>query len=142
MKFFRNICLLMCLALAFIISGCVASSAPYEPELASGLNVAERAPGSLGLDVLEYSWTFLNDGAHIRVRGTVRNNSGAPFQSVTLHAMLYDQKERLLARGSSYIAPTYLKPGAVGDFEFVTVASRDSGIRNTRLVSNCQTSGF
>lgn len=136
-------CLLcLCLSLSFFMSGCAAPGGPPVAALDANINIAERAPGSLEFDVMEYSWTYLNNGAHIRIRGTVRNTSAKTAQSVTLLGALYDQNGRLVASGTSYVAPTYLKPGAVGEFEITGVARRDSGVRNTRLVSNCQSNAI
>ncbi len=142
MRLFGKILPLFCFCAALVLAGCVGGPGLRAEAPPAGLNVSERAAGSLAFDVLEYNWAYLNDGAHIRIRGRVRNSSEEAFQAVILEGLLYDQRGRLVARGGSYIVPTYLKPGAVGEFEIITVAGRDSGVANTRLVSDCRTRGL
>ncbi len=140
---FRKLPPLFCLCAALVLAGCVGGGAARRDGIPpDGAAVSERAAGSLGFDVLDYNWTYLNEGAHIRIKGRVRNSSGEAFQAVILQGLLYDQRGRLVARGASYIVPTYLKPGAVGEFEIVTAAARDSGVASTRLVTDCQTNAL
>ncbi|UQZ91035.1 hypothetical protein C4J81_18150 [Deltaproteobacteria bacterium Smac51] len=139
---FNRILLLACVCASLVLTGCLGKDMTAEIGPQVDMDVAERAPGSLDFDVIDYRWSYFNDGAHIRIKGTARNNSTAAYQSVTLQGVLYDQKGRLVAHGTSYLAPTYLKPGATGDFEIVGIAARRSGVTNTRLVTNCRTTGY
>ncbi len=124
---------------AALLAGCGSHVASGGPLMGGEMDFAERAPGSLAVDVLDYNWAYVNNGAHIRIMGRALNSSGEPLQAVVLNAALYDDRGRLLAQGSSYITPTYLKPGAMGEFEFITAARREGRVARTRLETNCRT---
>ncbi|MDR1576695.1 MAG: FxLYD domain-containing protein [Deltaproteobacteria bacterium] len=98
-------------------------------------DTAELGPGSLKVEVVTYQWLMINGGTHIKVAGTVVNNTGKRLQSVTLNGVLHDQKGQPIAFGSSYVYPAYLSPGAEGTFEFVGLNKRERGLKNTRLVT-------
>ena len=89
---------------------------------------AVRSPDSLAIDVVEYTWTFYNNGRHIRITGQVRNNSDQVHQSVTLELTLADERGEAVAKGQTLVFPAYLRPGGIGEFELrsmVTSAGRN-----------------
>ncbi|MDR0548587.1 MAG: FxLYD domain-containing protein [Deltaproteobacteria bacterium] len=98
-------------------------------------DIAELGPGSLKVEVAAYQWILINGGVHVRVLGTVVNNTGQSLQSVTLNGVLHDQNGSPIAFGSSYVYPAYLAPGAQGTFEFVGLNKRERGLKHTRLVT-------
>lgn len=105
-------------ALALAAGGCI----KHEPRLQKAetltANVFETDPSGLTIDVVSLDWTYYNSGAHIRITGRVRNNSGQPQQAVTLYGQAFDEKGASILSGRSFITPTYLAPGAEGEFEF------------------------
>jgi hypothetical protein len=101
----------------------------------TNIDVAELGPGSLQLEVVNYSWGYLNGNTHVNIAGNVVNNTGAPIQGAIIMAILYDQTGSPVAYGESYVRPTYLPSGANGNFEFVALIKRPSGITATRLVT-------
>lgn len=111
----------------------MATTKPVQPAIEE--NVAERSPDSLAIDVVDFDWAYFNDGHHLRVVGSVRNNTGAPIQAVTLRCVLYDEMGRPIGHGESYLAPTYLPEGAEGSFEITIMPSRTKSIRHIRLVT-------
>lgn len=111
----------------------MATAKPVKPAIEE--NVAERAPDSLAIDVVDFDWTYFNDGYHLKLSGTVRNNTGAPIQAVTLGCTLYDEVGRPVGRGESYLSPTYLPDGSEGSFEITIMPSRTKGIQHIRLVT-------
>jgi hypothetical protein len=130
---YRALALLLLAAAALLVAGCV--TVPGERQAPTSVDVAETGPGSLKVDVTDYSWSYLTGNTHIRVSGNVVNNSGVPIQGVSLYATLHDQNGAPIAFGESYVAPTYLNPGATGTFEFTALAKRERGLKATRLVT-------
>jgi hypothetical protein len=96
--------------------------------------VAETAPGSLNILVLDYSWGFLNDGDHARVVATVINATGAPVQGVVVRGVLHDQNGTPFAWGTSYVTPTYLPAGGRGTIELTGLSKKSRGVTSTRLI--------
>lgn len=102
--------------------------------------LAVRAPESLPIDVVEYTWTFFNSGRHIRITGQVRNNSDQAHQSVTLELALVDEKGGVVAKGQTLVFPAYLRPGAEGAFELVGMAlSAGRNLPAGRLLTTART---
>jgi len=131
----RGLGLLSILLLVLAAPACLGMSTakPVKPPIEE--NVAEREPDTLAVEVVDFSWNYINDGYHLRLSGTVRNNSGAPVQAVTLKCMLYDEVGRPLGYSESYLAPTYLPDGAEGTFEVTVMPSRTRGVEHVRLVT-------
>ena len=101
---------------------------------------AVRAPESLAIDVVEYTWTFFNKERHIRITGSARNNSGQAYQSVALGLTLTDEKGEVVARGQTLIFPAYLRPGGEGTFEMVNlVTSTGRNLPAGRLLTTART---
>jgi len=102
---------------------------------------ALRSPGSLAIDVMEYTWTFFNHSRHLRLVGRVRNNSEQVHQSVTLGLTLMDEKGKMVAQGQTHVYPAYLQPGTEGSFELVAmVISAGQNLSAGHLVTTAQTS--
>ena len=101
---------------------------------------AVRSPGSLPIDVVEYTWTFFNKGRHIRITGQARNNSDQVHQAVTLELTLTDEKGALVAKGQTLIFPAYLRPGATGEFELMSmVTTTGRNLPDGRLLTTART---
>ena len=98
----------------------------------------QTAEGSLAVDVEYFNWNYFNDNVHLRVTGTVRNNTGEPQQSVTLYVTMTDENHRKIGYGSSRIAPTYLPPDATGTFEVTVMPKNSSNIKYLKLETNAQ----
>jgi hypothetical protein len=127
--------LVLALSLFLFLSGCPqALTVPGEKKPPTDTDIAETGPGSLKIDVLDYSWSYLFGNTHIQVSGTVINNTGHPVQSATLTGTLYDQKGTPIAYGDCYIQPTYLPAGGKASFDFTGLTKRESGLTHTRLV--------
>ncbi|MDR1297145.1 MAG: FxLYD domain-containing protein [Deltaproteobacteria bacterium] len=123
-------------ALALTLAGCPQMiSVPGARQAPTNVDIPETGPGSLPVDVMEYSWEYLNGNTHVKISGTVANSSPGPIQGVNLYATLYDQGGTAIAYGETYVAPTYLAPGARGTFEFVALIKKPSGVTATRLVT-------
>ncbi|MDR2945688.1 MAG: FxLYD domain-containing protein [Candidatus Adiutrix sp.] len=117
-----------------MMAGCLGglpTTAPVKPVIDS--DVALRVPETLALDVVNFTWAYLNGGGHMRFTGTVRNNTGAPVQAVTFSAVAYDEAGRPVGQGDSFLAPTYLPEGAEGSFEITVMPARTSGVQHIRL---------
>ncbi|MDR1922069.1 MAG: FxLYD domain-containing protein [Candidatus Adiutrix sp.] len=126
------------LVLALFACGCARTIAG-EKRAPIDSDVSEMAPGGLEIMVMDFSWTYFNEGVHMRIAGTVRNNTGQPQQAVMLSAVLYDERGTPSAQGTSYVTPTYLPVGAQGRFEIVAMPARND-IKHARLVYSCRTS--
>lgn len=98
-------------------------------------DISETGPNSLPVEVLSYHWEYTNGNTHVRISGTVINNSDQNIHGVSLLATLYDQNGSPTAFGETYVTPTFLKPGAIGSFDFVATIKRASGLKATRLVT-------
>jgi cytochrome c-type biogenesis protein CcmE len=110
------------LALALALSFTLACANRQPSTLTHTSQRAVRAPESLPLDVVTYTWTFFNYGRHIRLTGQVRNNSAQAQQSVTLALTLEDERGDAVVKGQTHIFPAYLPPGGEGSFELVGLA--------------------
>ncbi|MDR2140873.1 MAG: FxLYD domain-containing protein [Deltaproteobacteria bacterium] len=126
----------LALSLTWLAACSSAIYVPGETLAPTEEDIAELAPGSLRVEVVAYQWALINGGTHIKVLGTVVNNTGQRLHSVTLMGTLHDQNGKPIAFGSSYIYPSYLAPGAKGTFEFVGLTKKEKGIKHTRLVTN------
>ena len=131
----RCLGLLPLLLLVLAATACLGMSTAKPVKPAIEENVSEREPDTLAVDVVDFDWNYFNDGYHLRLRGTVRNNSGAPVQAVTLKCQLYDEVGRPLGYSESYLSPTYLPDGGEGSFEITIMPSRTKGIQHVRLVT-------
>jgi hypothetical protein len=117
-------------------AGCGQSlSAPGGAKGPTDTDIAETGPGSLPVDVLDYTWSYISNNTGVRISGTVINSSGKPIQGVNLLCVLYDQKGNPIASGDTFVAPTYLKPGARGTFDLLANIKKTSGLTATRLVT-------
>ncbi|MDR1546418.1 MAG: hypothetical protein LBU12_06865 [Deltaproteobacteria bacterium] len=125
----------------FFLTACTAVlSVPGDQQTPTDVDVAETGPGSLAVDVTDYAWAFLNDGAHIRITADVVNNTGGPIQSVIMRGVIHDQKGTPFAWGESYVSPTYLPPGGKGTIEIVAMSKKGRGVTSTRLITTAQRS--
>ncbi|MDR2339738.1 MAG: FxLYD domain-containing protein [Deltaproteobacteria bacterium] len=102
------------------------------------VDIAEMDPASLKIPVIDYSWAYLAGGNHVQIQGTVVNGTGQPVQSVIIALLLYDETGKPIARGDTYVTPSYLIPGAKGTFSVMALINRQ-GVTHTRLISNAQT---
>lgn len=99
-------------------------------------NEHKRVEGSLELEVVDFDWTYINDGAHLVVRGEVVNNSGKPQQALTLYASVYDEGGSPVGAGQSYLVPTYIPVGAQASFELTFMPRRTEGIKFLKIITN------
>lgn len=123
----------ICLAVFLLLAACTVT-VPGSKQDPTDKDVSETGSGSLDIEVTDYSWRYLHGGSHISVSGTVVNNSSGPLHGVILACTLHDENGNPIAYGESYVAPTYLKPGGTGTFDFVAMSKRLSGIKATRLI--------
>ncbi|MDR1486395.1 MAG: FxLYD domain-containing protein [Deltaproteobacteria bacterium] len=132
--------LIACLILLLLTAACPALlTVPGDDQEPTDHDVFESGPGSLPIDVIDYSWSFTNSNTHIRIAGTVVNNSPVPMQQITLLCTLYDQNGNPIAYGETYVVPTYLPVGGKGTFEFVALTKKERGIKATRLITVART---
>ena len=131
----RCLVLLALILLAVAAPACLGMSTGKPVKEPIEANVSEREPDSLAIDVVDFDWTYFNDGIHLRLSGKVRNNTGAPIQAVTLKCMMYDEIGRPVGQSESYLSPTYLPDGGEGSFEVTIMPSRTKGIQHIRLVT-------
>ena len=134
-RFFGFVFILLLVAAAPACLG-MSTAKPVKPVIEE--DVAERAPDSLAIDVVDFNWNYFNDGFHMKLNGTVRNNTGAPIQAVTLVCTLYDEEGRPVGHGESYLSPTYLPVEGEGDFDITIMPSRTKGIKHIRLVTRAK----
>jgi hypothetical protein len=131
---------ILALALA-LTSACLSGRRPDMQSHTS--HWAVRAPGSLAIDVVEYTWSFINFGRHIRITGLARNNSNQAYQSVTLGLVLMDERGEAVLQGQALVFPAYLQPGAEGRFELVGMtASKGRNLPGGRLVVTARSSNL
>jgi hypothetical protein len=127
---------ILVIVIPLLAAGCQGiMSVPGGRQPPTTMDIAELGSGSLKVEVIGYSWSYLNGGSHVSISGTVANNTGGPIQGVTLLATLYDQNGSPLAYGETYVNPTFLKEGGTGAFEFVALIKRSSGVKATRLIT-------
>ncbi len=126
-------------ALLLLGPACIKHAPRYELPPPIAENQAEMAEGSLPVEVVDFTWTFVHGGSHIRLTGTARNVGAAPIQAVTMDAVLFDEYGAELSKGSFYLSPTYLPPGKEAHFEFVVMLVRNRNIQHIRLLTNART---
>ncbi|MDR1038392.1 MAG: FxLYD domain-containing protein [Deltaproteobacteria bacterium] len=126
---------ILCTALAVSLTGCASLlDVPGEKMAPTQIDIAELGTGSLNTPVIDYKWVYNSSNTHIRISGTIMNDTEAPLQGITVQGTLYDQDGNPLAYGTSYLNTSYLQPGGRGDFEFMALAKRERGVTTTRLV--------
>jgi len=131
--------LLALLLLTIPVQGCLkkpAQRVPDNPPLTA--DVAEMAEGSLEIPVTDFEWAYFYGGTHIKINGAVRNNSGQAQQALTLYVDVFDERGEHLGRASSFLAPTYLPPGAEGAFEITVMPMRNKKVTYLRLVTSAR----
>ena len=106
-------------------------------------DVAELAPVSLMVEVLDFRWNYSSEGQSLTVSGRVKNNTGADQRAVFLYAMLFDETGRAVAMGEARVTPEPLPLGGEGDFSLTVKTSRPSSgrkgpIRHLRLLTNAR----
>jgi hypothetical protein len=135
-SWFKRLRLALCFLILLLATACPALlSVPGEKQESIDHDVFETGPGSLPVDVTSYNWSFLSGNTHIRIAGSVVNNSGAPIQQVTLLCTLYDQNGNPLAYGETFVVPTYLPVGGTGTFEVIALTRKERGVKATRLIT-------
>lgn len=100
----------------------------------TNVDVFERAPKSMKVDVTEFSWRYLG-GDLLEVSGKAVNNTRAPQPNVTLFAMIFDEAGKPVAMGESAVSPATLPAGGKGTFRIVARTSRPTGIQHVRLLT-------
>jgi hypothetical protein len=115
----------MMLALLLAVPGCITHEPPLTKAPDLEANTSEMLPDSLPVEVTEFTWAILNEGAHLRVTGQTRNVGPEPLQSITLTGQVLDQGGRALGQGTATIYPTYLPVGKGGSFEITIMMPRD-----------------
>ena len=115
----------MVAALLLAAPGCLT----HEPRLQKTpdleADTSEMLPDSLPVEVTEFTWALLNNGAHLRVTGQARNVGPEPLQSITLTGLVLDQEGRSVGQGAATIYPSYLPVGKGGSFEITIMMPRD-----------------
>jgi hypothetical protein len=106
-------------------------------------DVAELAPVSLKVEVLDFRWNYAATGQALTVSGRVKNNTGAAQRPVFLYAMLFDETGRAVGLGEARVSPEFLPRGGEGDFSLTVKTSRPrSGrkgpIKYLRLLTNAR----
>lgn len=96
-------------------------------------DVAGRVEGSMAIDVVSFSWTYINEGSHLVVQGEAVNNTGKPQQAVTLVVRIYDEEGQPVGASQSIIVPTYLPTAGQGKFDLIVMPKRTKGIKHLRL---------
>lgn len=118
-------------AAAFLLNACAANHVYKAP---TSVDVFERAPDSLKVDVTGFNWTYLPDG-RLEITGTAKNNTRQEQLYVTLFAMLFDEAGDPVALGESAVTPAILPKGGQGSFRIVAQTSRPVGIKHLRLLT-------
>ena len=131
-------CCSLLILLAMVIStGCLAGRAAPRT-----FDIAEIVAGTPNLLVTDFKWEYFNEGVHLKITGEVLNATGAPIQSGSIYGVLYDEYDRPIGQGDSFIYPVYLKEGARGAFEFTVMNGMSNRIAtNIRLVTSAKTGG-
>ena len=127
--------------LAFLTGACTVPEYGLKPAIKA--DVAELAPVSLKIEVLNFKWNYAASGQALAVSGRVRNNTGAVQQPVFLYAMLFDETGRAVGMGEARVRPDFLSSGGEGDFNLTVKTSRPrSGrkgpIKHLRLLTNAR----
>lgn len=122
-----------CLAAVLALSACSGVYEGLKPP--TKVDVAEKAPVGLDIEVTDFKWTYM-PGGQIQVTGRVVNKSGASQTDLNLFAMLFDEKGRAVAMGETRVSPSTLAGGQQGDFQLTVATSRPKGINHIRLLTN------
>ena len=106
-------------------------------------DVAELAPVSLRVEVLDFRWNYSSEGQSLTVSGRVKNKTEADQRAVFLYAMLFDENGRAVGLGEARVNPEPLPRGGEGDFRLTVKTSRPSSgrkgpIRHLRLLTNAR----
>jgi len=127
--------------LFMLAPACVGSEYGLKPPIKA--DVAELAPVSLMVEVLDFRWNYSSGGQALSVSGRVRNNTGAEQRAVFLYAMLFDETGRAVGLGEARVTPEPLPLGGQGDFSLTVKTSRpESGrkgpVKHLRFLTNAQ----
>lgn len=118
-------------AAALFFSACATDHVYKAP---TNVDVFERAPKSMRVDVTDFSWAYLPDG-RLEITGTAKNNTREEQLNVTLFAILFDEAGAPVALGESAVNPALMPPGSKGSFRIVAQTSRPVGIKHLRLLT-------
>ena len=137
----RGLAVFMAGFLALLAGACAGPEYGLKPAIKA--DVAELAPVSLKVEVLDFKWGYAAAGQALAVSGRVRNNTGADQQPVFLYAMLFDETGRAVGLGEARVWPDFLPKGGEGAFHLTVKTSRPrSGrkgpIRHLRLLTNAR----
>jgi hypothetical protein len=131
--------------LAVLLAGLAAACAGPEYGLKPAIkaDVAELAPVSLNVEVLDFHWNYSAAGQALTVLGRVRNNTGSAQRPVFLYALLFDETGRAVGMGEARVWPDSLPLDGEGDFHLTVKTSRPSSgrkgpIRHLRLLTNAR----
>jgi hypothetical protein len=127
--------------LLLLAAACAGPEYGLKPPIKS--DVAELAPVSLKVEVLDFRWNYSSTGQALTVSGRVKNKTGSAQRPVFLYAMLFDETGRAVGLGEARVAPEFLPIGGEGDFSLTVKTSRPrSGrkgpIRHLRLLTNAR----
>jgi len=127
--------------LSLLAGACAAPEYGLKPAIKADL--AELAPVSLRVEVLDFNWNYAARGQTLAVSGRVRNNTGADQHPVFLYAMLFDEAGRAVGMGEARVRPDFLPRGGEGDFHLTVKTSRPSSgrkgpIKHLRLLTNAR----
>lgn len=134
---------LLVLSLA-LTAGCLGTRSKLGQKIEAAMlteNVVEVDPESLAFEVVDFEWAYYNEGAHIRITGKLRNDTGRNQQAVSLYVIAYDEHGGLVTQGRSFVTPTFIPPGGEGDFQINGLPSRTKGIQFLRLVVSARVLG-
>jgi hypothetical protein len=120
---------------------CVESEYGLKPPIRA--DVAELAPVSLKVEVLDFRWNYSSTGQALTVSGRVKNNTGADQRTVFLYAMLFDETGRAVGLGEARVNPEPMPGDGEGDFSLTVKTSRPSSgrkgpIKHLRLLTNAR----
>jgi hypothetical protein len=127
--------------LALAAGACAGPEYGLKPAIKA--DVAELAPVSLKVEVLDFRWNYSAAGQALSVSGRVRNNTGAAQRPVFLYALLFDETGRAVGMGEARVSPDILPSGGEGGFHLTVKTSRPrSGrkgpIKHLRLLTNAR----
>ena len=72
----------------------------------------------LKLEVVSFNWRYLEPTDQLKITGTAVNKTGQALQGVRILAEVFDQFDKPLGKGETYLVPTYLAAGAEANFDF------------------------
>ena len=130
----------LAVVLALLAGACAGPEYGLKPPITA--DVAELAPVSLKIEVLDFRWNYTAAGQALAVSGRVRNSTGIAQRPVFLYALLFDETGRAVGMGEARVSPD-LVPGGEGVFHLTVKTSRPrSGrkgpIRHLRLLTNAR----